>query len=198
MVERLIPIDDNTSTISEVLKMSLVGFFEVRDENYPTLLEIKRWITNIWKIHHGLNIYEMGKGRFLFEFASRNTVEHWSPASGTVGEGDRPSTTWTRVVGLPLHHWSKKVFRTIGNLCGGWIEQRKRQLRNHLKWAKIRVQGDGSKIPKEVSIKCAGIIFVLQLWTETPARLYAGEEKRPNPLVQQISAFSLRIIRGNL
>uniref|UniRef100_M1BB33 DUF4283 domain-containing protein n=1 Tax=Solanum tuberosum TaxID=4113 RepID=M1BB33_SOLTU len=76
MVEGPIHIDDNISTISEVLKRSLVGFFEVRDENYPTLSEIKRWTSSIWKINHGLNIYEMGKGRFLFEFASRFTAEH--------------------------------------------------------------------------------------------------------------------------
>ncbi|KAH0652782.1 hypothetical protein KY285_030334 [Solanum tuberosum] len=214
MVEGPIHIDDNISTISEVLKRSLVGFFEVRDENYPTLSEIKRWTSSIWKINHGLNIYEMGKGRFLFEFASRFTAEHvitgdwtrnetflrlewWSPASGTVGEGDRPSTTWTRVVGLPLHLWSEKVFRTIRNLCGGWIEtEEETKLRNHLKWARIRVQGDGSKIPKEVSIKSAGMIFVLQLWTETPARLYTGEDKGPNPSVQQISALCPKDNKG--
>lgn len=144
MVEGPIHIDDNISTISEVLKRSLVGFFEVRDENYPTLSEIRRWTSSIWKINHGLNIYEMGKGRFLFEFASRNTAEHviigdwtqneaflrlewWSPASGTVGEEidpPQPGLGWW--VFLYTSGWKKflgpsETFVVVGS------KQRKRQ-----------------------------------------------------------------------
>lgn len=73
-------------------------------------------------------------------------------------EGDTPTTTWTKDGGSSTPLVEKK-FRTIGNHCGGWIEPDEEvKLHNHLEWARIRVQGDGSKIPKEVSIRSAGMI----------------------------------------
>ena len=28
---------------------------------------------------------------------------------------------WVRVVGLPLHLWSREVFKRIGECCGGFV-----------------------------------------------------------------------------
>lgn len=122
----------------------------MRYEIYATLSEIRRWTSKVWKINHGLKIYGMREERFPFEFASRNTTEDviardwtrneiflqqewWIPTSGKVEERDGPTTTWTLIVGLPLHLWPDTVFTAIENLCGGWIEtEDETKLRNHL------------------------------------------------------------------
>ncbi|KAG5599979.1 hypothetical protein H5410_031349 [Solanum commersonii] len=41
----------------------------------PTLTEVRKWENNLWKQIHDLNIYEMGKEIFLFEFTSKTTAE---------------------------------------------------------------------------------------------------------------------------
>ncbi|KAG5623408.1 hypothetical protein H5410_008626 [Solanum commersonii] len=68
-------INDDPEEYSEVLKRSLVGAFEPRVGETVTLSEIRGWPNRLWKQTHGLNIYEMGNGLFLFEFALRVTAE---------------------------------------------------------------------------------------------------------------------------
>lgn len=150
----------------------------------------------------------MGDGNFLFEFATRSTAEQvivgdwvwnnskirldwWTPTIVATNRENRPSSTWTRNVGLPLHLWSQTTFRAIRDLCGGWIEtEEETQLRNHLKWARIRVEGDKSRIPKEVTILNAGISYSMQLWTEILARFTFGEEEREKAIFQRSSRTS--------
>ncbi|KAG5583199.1 hypothetical protein H5410_053826 [Solanum commersonii] len=87
----------------------------------------------------------------------------------------------SRIVGLPLHLWSEKIFKVIRDSIGGWVEtEEEMKLHNHLKWARISVRGDGFKIPKEVTIVSAGIAFSMQLWTELPARINIEEDKGQN------------------
>lgn len=98
-------IDDSPCTQSEALQKSLVGNFEVSEKMSPPLNEVRRWANKTWKQAHGLNIYEMGNGNFLFEFADRTTVEQvisgdwirnkvilqlkwWSPTMGVPKEGN--------------------------------------------------------------------------------------------------------------
>lgn len=67
--------------------------------------------------HPRVNIFDMGDGKFLFQFASKMSAEQvmkgrwqwknniicfqsWWPLIGGLLK-DRPSTVWTRVVGLP-------------------------------------------------------------------------------------------------
>lgn len=99
----------------------------------------------------------MGDNRFLFEFASKTVAEHvlrgewfwkrhkfklqwWSPMAGTVPAVEEVYHTWIRLVGLPLHLWSQKVFAAVGDYCGGRIQtEEETELRNHLKWARLKV-----------------------------------------------------------
>ncbi|KAH0665318.1 hypothetical protein KY285_026524 [Solanum tuberosum] len=160
----------------------------------PNLIEVRKWANNLWKQIHGLNIYEMGEGIFLFEFASKTTAEQvvegdwvwknfpvkmqwWSPTIGTSADYGRPKSTWVRVVGLPLHLWAQKTFKAIGDFCGGWVEtEEETHLRNHLKWARIKINGDGSCVSKEVTIEDSSFQYTMQLWTEAPVRVAAGED----------------------
>ncbi|KAG5574849.1 hypothetical protein H5410_054983 [Solanum commersonii] len=154
--------------VREVLKRSLVGAFEPRGETV-TLAEIGDGLIDRGS-KHSLNIYEMGNDFFLFEFALRVTVEQviegdwewrnnpvilqwWNPTIGTRCGRGKENSTWVKIIGLPLHFWDQKIFKVIGDFCGGWVEtEEETQLRNHLKWARIRINGDGAYIPKEVTI----------------------------------------------
>lgn len=136
----------------------------------PTLADIRRWANGLWKQIHGISIYEIGNGYFLFEFSSIITAEQvvegdwswrnspvlfqwWNPMICTSSATKSARTTWIRIVGLPLQFWSQSTFKAIGDFCGGWIEiEEETQLQNHLKWARIKVEGDGSNVPREVTI----------------------------------------------
>jgi len=148
-----------------------------------------------WNQAHGLNIYDMGKNCFLFEFASMKEAEHalrgswfwkkqalqlqwWTPTVGAAQYKAAIKHTWIRLVGLPLHLWSEKVFKAVGDFCGGWIStEEETNLRNHLKWARIPVKGWGNSILKEVRIEFEGTGYIIQIWNEAPVRFYAREEK---------------------
>ncbi|KAH0705557.1 hypothetical protein KY290_010248 [Solanum tuberosum] len=188
-------INDNANSYNEVLKKSLVGKFVYSKGEAPTLADIKRWTNDLWKQTYGLNIYEMGNDYFLFEFSSMITAEQvvegnwswrnspvlfqwWNPTICTSLETERARTTWIKIVGMPLQFWSHGVFKAIGDFCGGWVKtEEETQLRNHLKWARIKVEGDGTKVPKEVTIDDGNLQFMMQIWTESPARVFAGEEQ---------------------
>ncbi|KAG5573227.1 hypothetical protein H5410_062993 [Solanum commersonii] len=147
----------------------------------------------------------MRDGKFLFEFATRDTAKHvitgdwvrnnnrvqldwWSPTIATINREIGLSSTWIITVDLPLHLWSQTTFKTIGDFFGGWVKtEEETQLRNHLKWARIKVEGDSSRISKEVKIWNARILFSMQLWTKLQARFTIGEEGESISFYQQSS-----------
>ncbi|KAH0748151.1 hypothetical protein KY290_027383 [Solanum tuberosum] len=163
-------INDDANSYSDVLKKSLVGKSVIRKGEAPILVDIRRWANEIWKQIHGVNIYEMENDYFLFEFSSTITTEQvvegdyiwknslvlfqwWRQTICTLLETNRTSTTWIRIVGSPFQFWSQRIFKDIRYFCGGWIEtEEKTQLKNHLQWARIKVEGEDTKIPKEVTI----------------------------------------------
>jgi len=68
-------IYEDLNSQSDVLKKSLVGKFMVSKGETPNLTEVRKWENNLWKQIHDLNIYEIGKGIFLFEFTSKTTAK---------------------------------------------------------------------------------------------------------------------------
>lgn len=66
-------VNDGPNKQNEVLNRSLIGNF--KDVDTPTLLEIIRWSSSMWKQIFGMNIYEMGSKIFLFEFSSKAAAE---------------------------------------------------------------------------------------------------------------------------
>ncbi|OIT28534.1 hypothetical protein A4A49_57002, partial [Nicotiana attenuata] len=104
-------------------------------------------------------MYEMHGAKFLFEFPSRKMADHikmgewrwrnklmildwWSPTVGYFPGATKLDWVWVRLLGIPCHLWSQKIFKQIGDICGGWIETEEEAiLRNLLKWARIKVKG---------------------------------------------------------
>lgn len=91
-------------------------------------------------------------------------------------------------MGLPLHLRSQKTFKAIGDVCGGWVKTKEEtQLSNHLKWARIKVRGDGRDTPKNVKVKSGGALYVKEIWSEASMRVVVGEKSNfgcPNSFKQ--------------
>lgn len=82
-------------------------------------------------------------------------------------------------MGVPLHLWKQKIFREIGELCGGWIAtEEETERRNHLKWARIEIAGDGRNIPSEVTIERDGVKYFIPIWAEKQTRFELGLPKK--------------------
>ena len=59
--------------------------------------------------------------------------------------GDAGKTMWVRLLGLPLHLWSRPVLKRISDRCGGFIvADENTTFMSDLCWARIRVNWDGS------------------------------------------------------
>lgn len=73
---------------------------------------------------------------------------------GSVSRHEKVNQVWVKLIGLPFQLWSQKVFKEIKDFCGGWIEtEQETELRNHLKWARLKVRGDGDDVPKVVKVE---------------------------------------------
>ncbi|KAG5577179.1 hypothetical protein H5410_057313 [Solanum commersonii] len=167
-----------------LLGRCIIGFFDKNNAERPTLSDVRQWSTTVWKKAFGVNIYEMLGGHYLFEFPNkymaeqilqgewiwkRNKIklEWWNPYVGCEPTTYKPKSTWIRVMGLLMHLWTDETFKEIGKLCGGWLmTEEETELRNHLKWARIEIRGDGRSIPSEVSYSRDGTKFIIPIWAE--------------------------------
>ncbi|XP_019247268.1 PREDICTED: uncharacterized protein LOC109226839 [Nicotiana attenuata] len=189
---RIIMSGSHKASDNDLLGRCIVGKFPDSLKEIPTLNDVRRWVASVWKSAHGVNVYEMNDSFFLFEMPTRKAAEHvltgewrwkkvklildwWSPTVGCWPKNAERNWVWIRLLGLPLNLWSQKVFSEIGNFCGGWIEtEEETSLKNHLRWARIKVKGDGTNVPKEVEVESDGFIYTIPIWCEIPARVEAG------------------------
>ncbi|KAG5616441.1 hypothetical protein H5410_016265 [Solanum commersonii] len=155
-------------------------------DDTPTRNDVRGWAQQTWNGAHGVQVYDMNGILFLFEFQSRKTAEHvlmgdwrrqesrlklqwWSPTIGDFPITHEFEWFWIRVLGLPLHLWSRPIMKEIGDRCGGWIEsEEETDIKNHLRWARIRVKGTAKKIPTSIEIADEENIFSLPIWVESP------------------------------
>ncbi|RVX23248.1 hypothetical protein CK203_000494 [Vitis vinifera] len=124
-------------------------------EPSPELEYLKNWAGHAWLLKGKLDIAVMGGGLMLFEFelvseaervlargkrkvlGSVLVLERWHPEVGCFSNGVFANEAWVRVVGLPLHLWNRKVFKLIGDGCGGFIAvDNKTDSMAELQWAR--------------------------------------------------------------
>ncbi|KAG5585872.1 hypothetical protein H5410_046306 [Solanum commersonii] len=187
-------LDKISTQEGDLLSRCLVGYCSEKPKEKTTLADIRRWSSTNWKKAFGVNIYELNDEKFLFQFPNRNMAEQtvneqwrwnscnfnlewWKPTTGCTPKYALVKETWIRVVGIPLHLWSKKVFQEIGEICGGWLAtEEETELKNHMKWARILVANDGSSIPREVEVSRNGTKFHLPIWPECLPRFESSPE----------------------
>lgn len=71
------------------------------------------------------------------------------------------------ILGLPHHLWDFKVFKEIGDFCGGFVRVADETgHRLHFRWARIAIWNVPDKIPVRVKVAVGGWLFELPLWVE--------------------------------
>ena len=145
------------------------------------------WAGQVWLLRGKLNISVLGRGLLLFEFELLSEAERvlergmrrvkdnalflekWHPEVGCFCNKVSAKEAWVRVVGLPLHLWSREVFKLIGDGCGGFIAvDDKTDNMAEMQWARLLVKVVGRDIPSSVQIVVGSGCFSVQLWWETP------------------------------
>ena len=74
-----------------------------------------------------------------------------------------------KVVGLPLHLWSRDVFKRIGESCGGFLAvDDETTYFSQLQWARILVRASGKNMPSSLQVVAGNFCWVVNLWWEIP------------------------------
>ena len=95
------------------------------------------------------------------------SFREWGKDVGCTDGRERSKSVWVRLLGLPLHLWSRPILKRIGDSCGGFVvEDENTEFRIDPRWARIRVKWDGSSNPKSVVVSEEDRSFVIQLWWE--------------------------------
>ncbi|WMV07421.1 hypothetical protein MTR67_000806 [Solanum verrucosum] len=156
----LVISDEASRTQNELLARCVVGSLP---EEIPNVIlsEIRQWSTSTWKHLHGVNIYEMGQNQFLFELPTKKDADH-------VVKG-----TWFWKNHKFLLNWWSSTSNAITENLKQVVDQTEEEteLRNHIKWARLKVKGDEISVPKVVELKHDGKIFRIQVWIEALARV---------------------------
>ncbi|RVW54460.1 hypothetical protein CK203_068313 [Vitis vinifera] len=81
-------------------------------------------------------------------------LQRWGPIVGCTWKESHAKEVWVRVVGLPLHLWSREVFKHIGDCCGGFVAvDEETALFSQLQWARILVKDSGMKWPGSMQVE---------------------------------------------
>ncbi|RVW88495.1 hypothetical protein CK203_043836 [Vitis vinifera] len=141
----------------EQLSRCLLGCFGDSVEAIPSLSLLKEWAYERWSLKGGLKISILGGALVLFELKIKSKrICH-------------PKEVWVKVVGLPLHLWSREVFKSVGERCGGFIAMdEETAFFSQLQWARILVRASGKFRPGTLHVAAKNFCWTVSLWWETP------------------------------
>ncbi|RVX18713.1 putative ribonuclease H protein [Vitis vinifera] len=141
----------------EQLSRCLVGCFGDSVEAVPSLSLLKEWAYESWSLKGGLKISSLGGAL------------KWGPEVGCCRNGSHLKEVWVKVVGLPLHLWSREVFKSIGESCGGFIAMdEETTFFSELQWARILVRALGKFRPGTLQVAAGNFCWTVSLWWENP------------------------------
>ena len=82
-------------------------------------------------------------------------------------------------MGLPIHLWSTKSLKRIGESCGGFIVvDESMRFMTKLSWARMLVKVDGRVLPNSIEVVEGTKSFDIQLWWEIPPHIRPVKESR--------------------
>ena len=184
------------------LRRCLVGWWGSGPAQIPGVEAVRRWARMQWNIKNSLAVVNLGRGLRLFEFESKEEVDRvlmfgkrrfgtnlvhlrtWGEDMGCSSQGFSEEKAWVRVVGLPVHLWSRTVMEKIGDECGGFlaVDEETDKL-GELGWARILVKLKKPEPPNIVEVALGGVRFRMQLWWElSPQHMtVSSPEQKRNP-----------------
>ena len=153
------------------LKKCLVGSLKAPPYSTPSTRELKSWARAVWKLKGGILVDFLNRDMMLFEFdfleesncelergsnllrGGGLSLERWRPKYGCVKSKNLVNEAWVRVVGLPLHLWSRETLKQIGDGCDGFLKvDKETALRTEVSRARILVRLKGMVRPNTVNI----------------------------------------------
>ena len=171
----------------ELLERCLVGRWENGVNPSLELDFLNHWAGQAWLLKGKLNISALGGGLLLFEFECLSEAERvlsrgkrrvkdnvlflekWHPEVGCFGNEVKAKEAWVRVVGLPLHLWSREVFKLIGDGCGGLITVDEKMVSMaNLQWARLLVRVVGRDFPSSIQLVEGSGCYSVQLCWDIP------------------------------
>ena len=167
------------------LSCCLVGWWGGGTSPMPDLKTIKRQAWSSWEVIRNLNVVEMGKGLWLLEFDNTKEAERilrvgnrrlggfsiflkkWTKEDGCITKRNIKEVAWVRLIGLPVHLWSRSIMRRISDRCGGFLAMDDdTTFLSDLRWTRIRVKWSGKTLPQYVEVFEGQSIYKIQLWWE--------------------------------
>ena len=165
-----------------------MGCFDGSSESIPSLPSLKRWAYEVWLLKGELRIFRLGGALVLFVFQNKweadmvllrgsrrikdrkFLLQRWGPVVGCTWKESQE--VWVRVVGLPLHLWSREVFKSIGDCCGGFVAvDEDTTLFSQLQWARNLFKNSGMKRPGTMEVETGNTRLELCLWWEAIPRV---------------------------
>ena len=181
---------EDVSRGKELLDRCLVGRWGEALVSVPNLCALESWGKNHWKPKGGVKLARMGGPFILFEFEKKAEadkvllrgfrcfkdsilhLERWDPKVGCSQSCKQLKKVWVRVMGLPLHLWSREVFKKIGNCCEGFVAVDESTVAfKELQWARILVKSEGLEWPSSLQVVIGTTCFAIQLWWEVLPRV---------------------------
>ena len=108
----------------------------------------------------------MERGCNLFRGGILN-LERWRPESGCAKNKNLRKEAWVRVLGLPLHLWTRETLKQIGDGCGGFLKVEEGSgLGSEISWVRILVRLQETVRPSTVNILAGSRSYELQIWWE--------------------------------
>ena len=167
------------------LRRCLVGWWGSGPAQIPGVEAVRRWARMQWNIKNSLAVVNLGRGLWLFEFESKEEVDRvlkfgkrrfgtnlvhlrtWGEDMGCSSQGFSEEKAWVRVVGLPVHLWSRTVMEKIGDACGGFLAvDKETDELGELGWARILVRWKKPEPPNTFEVEYGETRFWMQLWWE--------------------------------
>ena len=174
----------------ELLDRCLVGRWGESPLPAPNLFALGSWGRSHWNPKRGVKFVRLGSPFIKIEFENKAEVEkvllrrlhcfketflyleRWNPKVGCFQNCEQVKEAWVRVVGLPLHFWSREVFRKIREGCGGFVTVDEDIVAfKELQWARILVKSKGLEWPTSLQVVVGSSCFSIQLWWEVQPRV---------------------------
>ena len=151
----------------------------------PDLSALGSWGRSLWNIRGGVKFARLGGPFILIEFENKEEtdkvllrgyrwfkesflhLDRWNPKVGCSQNGEWVKDVRVRVVALPLHFWSREVFRKIGDCCGGFVAvDEDTAAFKELQWARLLVKSEGLEWPSSLQVVVGSSCYAIQLWWE--------------------------------
>lgn len=169
----------------EKLRRCLVGKMEEGPFLVSEVQVLELWARSTWQLRSGMQVHVFGGSLILFEFedvleAERVlmsgdrrfrkrliSLDRWHHETGCMVQEETYKELWVRVLGLPLHLWSREVLIKIGDCCGGFVEvDEGSENPVQMQWARILVRSSGRRLPGSLQLVIGSMSYSIQLWWE--------------------------------